>query len=119
MTDKEKESATGTPAENSKTSKAPESTPDAGKKDRLKACLHRVFHRKERDNAHYITTKESNRISRENLRITRMYEKKKRRHVPESEYLTEMRDPHNIVEFDDLHTYFFTDTGVVKAVNGF
>ena len=118
MTDKEKKSATGTPAENSKTSKAPESTPDAGKKDRLKACLHRVFHRKERDNAHYITTKESNRISRENLRITRMYEKKKRRHVPESEYLTEMRDPHNIVEFDDLHTYFFTDTGVVKAVNG-
>lgn len=76
MTDKEKESATGTPAENSKTSKAPESTPDAGKKDRLKACLHRVFHRKERDNAHYITTKESNRISRENLRITRMYEKR-------------------------------------------
>ena len=29
-----------------------------------------------------------------------------------------MRDPHNVVEFDDLHTYFFTDAGVLKAVNG-
>ena len=29
-----------------------------------------------------------------------------------------MRDEKNIVEFEDLHTYFFTDNGVVKAVNG-
>ena len=29
-----------------------------------------------------------------------------------------MKDPRNVVEFDDLHTYFFTDNGVVKAVNG-
>ena len=47
------------------------------------------------------------------------FEKKKRRkNVPESEYLTEMKDPQNVVEFDDLHTYFFTDVGVVKAVDG-
>ncbi|MDD3932205.1 MAG: ABC transporter ATP-binding protein, partial [Eubacteriales bacterium] len=38
--------------------------------------------------------------------------------VDESEYLTEMHDPNNVVEFDDLHTYFFTDTGTVKAVDG-
>ena len=29
-----------------------------------------------------------------------------------------MKNPKNIVEFDNLHTYFYTDTGVVKAVNG-
>ena len=29
-----------------------------------------------------------------------------------------MKDENNIVEFDDLHTYFYTDAGVVKAVNG-
>ena len=29
-----------------------------------------------------------------------------------------MKDPNNILEIDDLHTYFFTDQGVVKAVNG-
>ena len=44
--------------------------------------------------------------------------KKRRKNVPESEYLTEMKDPQNVVEFDDLHTYFFTDVGVVKAVDG-
>ena len=29
-----------------------------------------------------------------------------------------MKDENNIVEFDDLHTYFYTDAGVVNAVNG-
>lgn len=29
-----------------------------------------------------------------------------------------MHDPDNIVEFDNLHTYFFTDIGTVKAVDG-
>ena len=38
--------------------------------------------------------------------------------MPESEYVTEMKDPANAVEFDNLHTYFFTDTGVVKSVDG-
>lgn len=38
--------------------------------------------------------------------------------MPESEYVTEMHDAKNAVEFDNLHTYFFTDTGVVKSVDG-
>ena len=38
--------------------------------------------------------------------------------MPESEYLTAMHDPNNAVEFDNLHTYFFTDVGVVKSVDG-
>ena len=67
----------------------------------------------------YLSAKESRRISKENRRITNEYEKKrKRKNVPESEYLTAMHDPNNAVEFDNLHTYFFTDVGVVKSVDG-
>ncbi len=69
--------------------------------------------------ANYISARESRRISRENRRITNEIEKRRnRKHVPQSEYTTQMRDPDNIVEFDDLHTYFFTDIGTVKAVGG-
>ena len=67
----------------------------------------------------YLSARESRRISRENRRITNAYEKqRKRRNVPESEYITTMRDLNNAVEFDNLHTYFFTDAGTVKAVDG-
>ena len=67
----------------------------------------------------YLSAKESRRISKENRKITNALEKKrKRKNVPESEYLTEMHDPNNAVEFDNLHTYFFTNTGVVKSVDG-
>ena len=67
----------------------------------------------------YLSAKESRRISKENRKITNALEKKrKRKNVPESEYLTEMHDPNNAVEFGNLHTYFFTDTGVVKSVDG-
>ena len=69
--------------------------------------------------ANYLSAKESRRISRENRKITTAMEKKyRRKNVPESEYLTQMRDPRNVVEFDDLHSYFYTDTGTVKAVDG-
>ncbi len=67
----------------------------------------------------YLSPKESRRISKENRRITDQYEKqRKRKNVPEREYLTQMHDPNNAVEFDNLHTYFFTDSGVVKSVDG-
>jgi len=67
----------------------------------------------------YLSAKESRLISKQNRKITDEYEKKrKRKNVPESEYLTEMKDPKNAVEFDNLHTYFFTDTGTVKSVDG-
>lgn len=73
---------------------------------------------KEKDSIH-ISARESAKITRENRRITDAIERKrKRRNVPESEYLVEMRDPNNVVEFDNLHTYFFTDIGTVKAVDG-
>ena len=67
----------------------------------------------------YLSGKEARRISKENRKITNQFEKKrKRRNVPESEYLTTMHDANNAVEFDNLHTYFFTDTGTVKSVDG-
>lgn len=71
------------------------------------------------DDTQYLTIREENRISKENNKIIRQYEKNKvRRNVDESEYLTQMKNPSNVVEFDELHTYFFTEVGTVKAVNG-
>ena len=67
----------------------------------------------------YLSAKESRRISKENRKATAVLEKqRKRKNVPESEYITTMKDPANAVEFDNLHTYFFTDAGTVKAVDG-
>ena len=68
--------------------------------------------------SHYISAKESRQIAKDNIRITREFEKRKHRKDVEAEYVSEMKDEKNIVEFEDLHTYFYTDTGVVKAVNG-
>jgi len=66
----------------------------------------------------YLSGKESRRISKENRKITAALEKKrKRKNVPESEYLTEMKNPENTVEFENLRTYFYTDAGTVKSVD--
>ena len=67
----------------------------------------------------YLSAKESRRISKENRRITNELEKKrKRKNVPEEEYTTRMHNENNAVEFDNLHTYFYTDAGTVKSVDG-
>ncbi|NLY47778.1 MAG: ABC transporter ATP-binding protein [Clostridiales bacterium] len=71
------------------------------------------------DSSVYLTLREERRISRENAKIIKKYEREKnRKKVDEKEYLTEMRDPSNVVEIENLHTYFYTDVGVVKSVNG-
>lgn len=78
-----------------------------------------MFSKKEKKNVNYISAKESRRISRENRKIMNEFEKKRnRKNVPREEYITEMKDKNNVVEFDDLHTYFFTDIGTVKSVDG-
>ncbi len=70
-------------------------------------------------NEGYLSGREARKISKANRRITdKMEKQRKRRNVPESEYLTTMHDPRNAVEFDNLHTYFFTDAGTVKSVDG-
>ncbi len=67
----------------------------------------------------YLSAKESHKISRENRKITKALEKKyKRKNVPEEEFLTHMHDPANVLEIENLHTYFFSDVGTVKAVDG-
>ena len=69
--------------------------------------------------ANYISAKESREISRRNRKITTEMEKKRnRKNIPESEYVTKMKNPDNCVEFDNVHTYFFTDIGTVKSVSG-
>lgn len=67
----------------------------------------------------YLTASEARKISRENRRITAQFEKRyKRKNVPESEYITTMKNPDNVLEIENLHTYFFSDVGTVKAVDG-
>ena len=69
-------------------------------------------------NKHYLSNKEIKEIAKANAKVMKALEKKKYRKADESEFVTEMKDNRNILEIDNLHTYFFTDQGVVKAVNG-
>ena len=73
---------------------------------------------KKKSDGHYLSGKEVRAIAKANAKVMRELEAKKFRKCDESEYLTEMKDPENILEIDGLHSYFFTDQGVVKAVNG-
>lgn len=67
----------------------------------------------------YLTIKEEREIARSNRKIMKQFEKaQNRKNVDESEFTTTMRDPRNVIEIDNLHTYFYTDVGTTKAVNG-
>ena len=66
----------------------------------------------------YLTNREIRTINKANAKETKRLEAYKNRRAEESEFLTEMKNPENILEIDDLHTFFFTEQGVVKAVNG-
>ena len=85
----------------------------------IKSLVEKVSEKTKTRRSSHLSARELAVISRENRRITDVIEKERnRRNVPESEYLTTMKNPTNVVEFDDLHTYFFTDIGTVKAVDG-
>ena len=66
----------------------------------------------------YLTGREIREIAKANGKEMRRLEKEKNRKAHPSEYTTEMKDQNNILEVEGLHSYFFTDQGVVKAVNG-
>ena len=66
----------------------------------------------------YLTGKEIKAIARANAKEMKRLEAYKNRKAEEHEFLTEMSSPENILEIEDLHTFFFTEQGVVKAVNG-
>jgi len=72
----------------------------------------------ETKNKGYLTGREIRAIARENAKQIKRLEAYKKRKADESEFVTQMRDDKNILEIEDLHTYFFTEQGVVKAVNG-
>ena len=67
---------------------------------------------------HYLTGKEIRQIAKDNAKEMRLLEKNKNRKCKEEEFLSAMNDPNNILEVEDLHSYFYTDQGIVKAVNG-
>ena len=65
----------------------------------------------------YISNKEIKNIVKNNKKIIKELEKKNKSFTV-NDYTTSMKNPNNVVEFDELRTYFFTDNGIVKAVNG-
>ena len=73
---------------------------------------------KQNKKSSYLSGREIRAIAKQNKKIMMSLEAKKHRRAKEEEFLAQMKDENNILEIDDLHTYFFTDQGVVKAVNG-
>ena len=70
-------------------------------------------------NSAYISASESRRITRFNRRVTKKLEKARADAGRDPAlYTTVMKDPNNVVEFDNVCTYFFSDVGTVKAVDG-
>ena len=74
--------------------------------------------KKKKSGGNYLSGKEIRAIAKENAKVMKELEAYKNRKCDESEYLTEMKGEENILEIDNLHSYFFTEQGVVKAVNG-
>lgn len=61
------------------------------------------------DDTEYLTLRDERRISKENAKITREFERNKaRKNVPESEYLSQMRTAGTLLSSMNLHTYFYT-----------
>jgi oligopeptide/dipeptide ABC transporter, ATP-binding protein, C-terminal domain len=74
--------------------------------------------KKTKKTSNYISIKESRAIIKYNIKKMKYYENLKRQKRDESEYITSMKDPNNIIEIDNLKTCFFTDNGTVMSVNG-
>lgn len=74
--------------------------------------------KKTKKTSNYISIKESRAIIKYNIKQMKYYENLKRQKRDESEYITSMKDPNNIIEIDNLKTCFFTDNGTIMSVNG-
>ena len=73
----------------------------------------------EKKKSSYISGKESRKITKFNRKVTRKLEKERAdANKDPALYTTQMKNPGNVVEFDNVCTYFFSDVGVVKAVDG-
>src|SRR5574344_950759 len=73
----------------------------------------------ENKHSSYISGKESRRITKFNRRVTKKLEAERANANKDSKlYITKMKDENNVVEFDNVCTFFFTEVGTVKAVDG-
>ena len=68
-------------------------------------------------NPNLLTLKESRAIIKSNLKEMKRLEKIKRAKRTPDQFTTVMRSNDNVVEIENLETYFYTDNGVVKSVN--
>ncbi len=71
------------------------------------------------DHSSYISGKESRRITKFNRRVTKKLEAERANANKDPQlYTTRMKNPDNVVEFDNVCTFFFSEVGTVKAVDG-
>ena len=69
--------------------------------------------------ASYLSGRESKRIARFNRKVMRRLERgRNEKNADPAGYSAKMRDENNVVEIDNVCSYFFTDIGVVRAVDG-
>ncbi|MBE5758963.1 MAG: ABC transporter ATP-binding protein [Clostridiales bacterium] len=79
----------------------------------------KLFSKKDRKESSYISAKASRKISKFNRQLTKKLEKARNDAGKDPAlYTTKMHDENNVVEFDNVCSYFFTDIGTVKAVDG-
>jgi peptide/nickel transport system ATP-binding protein len=65
----------------------------------------------------FISGKEARKITRFNRKTIKTLNHRMKTYTPEQR-MSKMRDPNNLVEFEGVKTYFYTDVGTVKAVDG-
>lgn len=68
-------------------------------------------------NPNLLTLKESREIIKSNLREMKHYEKLKREKKTPDQFTTVMKSNNNVLEIENLETFFYTDNGVVRSVN--
>ena len=64
---------------------------------------------KKKNKSGYLTLKGSRKIIKYNVKQMKYYEGLKKKKIDSSVYTTTMKDPNNIIEIENLQTYFFTD----------
>ena len=72
---------------------------------------------KKNKNPNLLSLKESREIIKNNLREMKRLEKIKREKRTPEQFTTVMRSNDNVLEVENLETFFYTDNGVVRSVN--
>ena len=72
---------------------------------------------KKMKNPNLLTLKESREIIKSNRREMKRLEKIKREKNTPEQFTTVMKSNDNVLEIEDLETFFYTDNGVVRSVN--